>query len=93
MAVYLQHTRFALNVCQGENNISLTGIATSLIIKNAQRPDDCRRSYKFRFKNSTDPDQWSEWKEDKVGKHMIELQKTDIDTMFFQIFRQWVLSR
>ena len=52
-------------------NITENEITTSLRITNNQRPNDCRRKYKFRYLvNSSD--QWSEWKESEVPCEKIE---------------------
>ena len=46
-------------------NTTCNEITTSLIITNNQRPNDCRRKYKFRF-YINDALKWSEWKESEV---------------------------
>ena len=53
-------------------NITCNEITTSLIITNNQRPNDCRRKYKFRYiddpstlSNSSEK-KWTEWKKNEV---------------------------
>ena len=57
---------------KSRKNITSNEITTSLSITNNQRPNDCRRTYKFRYikdsstiSNSSEK-KWTEWKESKV---------------------------
>ena len=50
-------------------NVTDNEITTSLRITNNQRPNDCRRKYKFRYELS---DQWTEWKESEVPCEKID---------------------
>ena len=56
-------------------NITENQITTSLRITNNQRPNDCRRKYKFRYQIS---ENWTEWK----GKVPCEKIEEEINVKF-----------
>jgi hypothetical protein len=47
-------------------NITSNAITTSLSITNNQRPNDCFRTYKFRYISNSSEEKWTEWKESEV---------------------------